>query len=314
MEGRKSHEATGQRKCVAHLYGLFDSGPTELAALLASIPYERDTVERGICKLCGLQKDLQDSHLMPAGIYRRTRSPGAPVQDPLSVFDGGIQATSEQLTDFVFCSDCEERFNKYGENYIHRMVSTKDDFPLLDILNASRNTPLKEWGRYAERDTPTIDRAKIAYFAVSVFWRASVHVWKWNDGRKVTIDLGKQYNESCRRYLLGETQFPEHLSLFVIVATDVLTQDTFVMPGTTGRLDGGGWGHSMGARGIIFWLTLGKDRPKHARETCCITSTEKWIWTRDYREKTLEAIERKVPMDILVAWAKKTSPERAGEL
>jgi hypothetical protein len=130
---------------------------------------------------------------MPAGIYRRTRSPGASVQDPVAVTDRGVQATSEQLTDFVFCSECEQRFNNNGESYVQRLVSTRNGFPLLERLNAAPHRTLgAEWRGYAERDTPDIDRIPLAYFAASVFWRASVHRWKWRDGRVVFVPIRRK--------------------------------------------------------------------------------------------------------------------------
>jgi hypothetical protein len=69
-------------------------------------------VERGICKLCLLEKDLQDSHLMAAGVYRRTLSPTEKNPHPIAITEKGLHSTSEQVRDFVFCRECEARFDK----------------------------------------------------------------------------------------------------------------------------------------------------------------------------------------------------------
>ena len=82
-------------------------------------------------------------------------------------------------------------------------------FPLLDTLRATAPT----WGSpefvgYEVAATPDIDREKLGYFALSVFWRASVHIWRERGEEPITLDLGKVYNKSFRQYLLGQTGFP----------------------------------------------------------------------------------------------------------
>jgi hypothetical protein len=59
-----------------------------------------------------------------------------------------------------------------------------------------------------QAESPTVDRDRLGYFALSVFWRASVHIWKQRDGASITIDLGKSYDESLRQFLLGQSALP----------------------------------------------------------------------------------------------------------
>jgi hypothetical protein len=75
--------------------------------------------------------------------------------------------------------ECEQRFSKNGEDYVMRLVTKRTgDFPLFEVLNRVRPTISgPEWNAYSSADTQTVDRAKVAYFAISVFWRASVHIW-----------------------------------------------------------------------------------------------------------------------------------------
>ncbi len=52
-------------------------------------------------------------------------------------------------------------------------------FPLLDTLRASTPTrPNTEFVGYDLAAAPSIDREQLGYFALSVFWRASVHIWR----------------------------------------------------------------------------------------------------------------------------------------
>jgi len=52
-------------------------------------------------------------------------------------------------------------------------------FPLLDTLRSVQSVRLgKEFETYSEAIVPGVDRDQLAYFSLSVFWRASVHVWR----------------------------------------------------------------------------------------------------------------------------------------
>ncbi len=79
---------------------------------------------------------------------------------------------------------------------------------------------MPKWRAYSAAETSTIDRAKLAYFALSVFWRASVHTWTSDDGAEVRIEFGARYNEELRRYLIGATALPKKAALLVAACTD----------------------------------------------------------------------------------------------
>jgi hypothetical protein len=163
---------------------------------------------RGKCKLCLKEKDLQDSHLLPRTLYRMARGVGAKGnQDPFVVTRQASKQSSHQMKDYLLCRDCEQLFSRIGEAYVMRLVTKqKGDIPLLETLNAVRPTVAgSEWRAYSLADTPAIDRAKIAYFALSVFWRASVHTWVQANGERTHVELGTKYNDEIRRYLLDLT-------------------------------------------------------------------------------------------------------------
>src|SRR5207245_1882393 len=105
------------------------------------------------------------------------------------------------------------------------------NFPFLEMLETIKPTAEHpNWKTYSAIDTPTIERDKISHFAISVYWRASVHTWEYEDGSKIRIELGPKYNEQIRRYLLGETAVPRNLSLQVIACSDLVNRMTFFAP------------------------------------------------------------------------------------
>jgi hypothetical protein len=157
-------------------------------------------------------------------------------------------------------------------------------FPLLEILNSiptSLRTP--KWKAYSAANTPTVDRAKIAYFALSIFWRASIHRWQQESGEKVSIELGKKYNEEIRRYLLGETSLPRNGSLLVAVCTDEVSQKTFFTPQENEKVRD----HSVGfaARGLFFMFRITKTPAPWEARLSMINNPYEWISVWDCFER-----------------------------
>ncbi len=236
----------------------------------------------GRCKLC-LRKnvELQDSHLMPQGIYYRVLS-GEDSPRPVVVTEKGSRESSIQVRDYVFCKDCEERFDRRGENYALRMVTLRDRFRLLEELESVKPSREKgEWRCYSQRDTPGINRDDLTYFALSVFWRASVHVWP------VHIELGPQNNEIVRRFLLDEVQIPETLTLFFVVCTDRFSKASCYLPTLSNKKDFR-WNYGFAACGYFFDLEVGKCQGVERTSICFIHSPERWIFVRDGAAKLIE--------------------------
>jgi len=74
-------------------------------------------------------------------------------------------------------------------------------FPLQSVL--ANNQPLLANDRFAAYGQPSgIDLDQLVYFALSIFWRASVHQWLEPDTDRpiATIALG-EYEEPIRRFL-----------------------------------------------------------------------------------------------------------------
>lgn len=188
------------------------------------------------------------------------------------------------------CAECESRFDRLGENYTLRQAADGQRFRLLQTLEAA--TPSysqKEWRGYKSADAPMVKRDDLAYFALSVFWRSAAHRWPNANGvgRTIRINLGERNLDALRRYLLGEIQVPETISLFFVVLTDRLSQSSFYLPSETGK-QGFVWGFGFFACGLMFHLNVGKALEGRIG-SCLIKSPERWIWVRDGEAKTLEA-------------------------
>jgi hypothetical protein len=132
----------------------------------------------GTCKLCLQTRDLRESDLLPKALYRMSRWDGDPNPNPLHLSARGSVRTSRQIKDYVLCRDCEQRFSRNGERYAMSQVNRNGSFPLLKTLQASPFA--KRSGGFAFYDlamTPSIDRRRLGSFALSFFWRATVHLW-----------------------------------------------------------------------------------------------------------------------------------------
>jgi hypothetical protein len=240
----------------------------------------------GTCKLCTFEKDLQDSHLLPRALYKKAHGSGTKGnQDPHVVTVRGRRPSSHQVTDYVLCRDCEQRFNKNGEDYVMRLVTQQNgEFPLLEALNSIPSQQSgKNFAAYSAAGTSDIDRDKIGYFAISVFWRASVHTWKQENGELVSIDLGKKYNEEIRRYLLGETAIPKQAALIVAACTDSESQISFYVPSENRRVKDQSVG--FGARGLFFMLRMSKTNALWQRRLSMINNQHGWISVWDCLER-----------------------------
>jgi hypothetical protein len=135
----------------------------------------------GKCKLCLQTKELQNSHYLPKGAYKINRAPALKNASPVVLSNDQLLQSSAQLSDYLLCSDCEQRFSKNGEAWVLGSVPRNygEKFPILDALNAE--VPLLTDGDtkfYAGAKVKSLDMEKIAYFAISVFWRGAVHQWK----------------------------------------------------------------------------------------------------------------------------------------
>ncbi len=240
----------------------------------------QDTRRVVICPLCMDPKSspIVRSHLMPAALYSMTREIGKKNSRLVVLTGKTTTPTDKQIQNDLLCLACEDCLNRNGEKYSLSQVHDGKNFPLLNKLKIAM--PLYS-GLGVEKfsgDSVGVGTDKLAHFALGLFWKASVHAWRAHDGSTIHHSLGK-YEEPVRRYLRGETGFPSELALIVTVCTDFYSQNNFYSPcEVTGSQI-----KSYGAltRGIHFRLFVGADLPEAIRNSCCISSAGRPIFTGD---------------------------------
>ena len=207
----------------------------------------------GKCRMCLDKKSLVRSHLMPAALYDYCRKRE---HRPIKVGGGFVIPTDRQTQDYLLCEDCEDVLNAGGERWILGKLATWErTFPLYDLL--TKVPPLFDEGDmvvYLAGQNPTIEVEKLTHFALGLFWKASVHSWRGNttDPR---INLGP-YSEEIRKWLRGQSAFPEYVYLIIVVEKPERAQIAMNDPYEGVR---GEWRtHFVHVPGVLFMMSLGK--------------------------------------------------------
>ena len=236
----------------------------------------------GTCGLCGEEnKELRNSHLIAKGLYPEE----AVIVNPTIAL-----ITDKQIASPLLCDACEQRFNRSGECWMLRQVKNKKGFPLLERLKLAipvQSSREFQFDAFSCRQTG-INSDQLAYFVLSVLWRASVKTWTFL-GQTIRVSLAR-YEEPVRKYLLGETGFPAETVVHVTVCMDFGSQSSFYVPCevpenpyTT---------YALLTQGIYFRVHMGRNLPPDIRQRCCVTGSEKLIYMASCGEKTLEAFGR----------------------
>lgn len=231
----------------------------------------------GICKLCHLNKDLQDSHYLPRSIYKSNRAKQLKNQNPV-VIGASIRQDQGQVTDYVFCSDCEQRFNKHGESWVLGKLPHDygQPFPLQDAL--VKETPFyigPGLNLYAGAKIPAVEMDKLVYFATSIFWRGAVHEWESNQGEKTPkVDLGI-HEEPLRKFLLGERSFPPDVWITTIVWRFKPVLNVAYVPAPA---HAGEWSrYWFYMNGLGFIIHFGSDVPDEIKKRCSQNAPERVV-------------------------------------
>jgi hypothetical protein len=241
----------------------------------------------GNCALCCLDgQELQDSHFIPAGVYRVTRDESQGNPDPLKICDKGVFQDSKQVTDFLLCRGCEERLNHNGESWFLANCFRKKRFNLLSLIEKS--TPEVTYPRmkiYLGSRIPELNVSALAYFPLSMFWRASVHRWKVNGNDNRGIELGP-YEESLRKFLMGEMPFPENCVLWVSLPEN-LTPIASLSLAPYGGSRGTFHTYKLLVLGVGFHLLIGKGIPQQQRQLCFVRGAGNPIHKTDMLEDSV---------------------------
>ncbi len=227
----------------------------------------------GRCRLCFKAGDLCLSHFVPKALYRLVMAGSSRKnRHPLQITAVGFKQTSKQAMQFLLCSECEQRFNRDGENWILKhCYRGRGVFRLRDHLKSSSPVYSSSDAEvYSAAQVPNVLIDDIVYFALSVIWRAAVVDWLPAARRYEAISLGK-YEEEIRQYLLRHRTLPERIAVGVMISgleTPVLA---FNFPGAF-RVDACHC-YRFHIPGITFVVSVGKEAQASFGDSCIARSS-----------------------------------------
>jgi hypothetical protein len=236
----------------------------------------------GICKLCLEEKELRDSHYIGAALYKISRNRGGPVVGTPELFIG----IDNQVHDYLLCGDCELLFSRNGEDYVAPLLKQgENDFPLLEMFNDKKpfGTGLQHGDAFRSGEVGA-DVTKLAYYALSMFWRASVHEWKTLNGQTTFCHLEGHDEEAIRKFLRGEAGWPEEIVLEITVCTDLFSQDHVL--GAVRWENDVYRGASFLAFGVFFNIITGVKPGAPEWRYCCMAEPERVIFRHTCEETT----------------------------
>jgi hypothetical protein len=242
----------------------------------------------GICRLCLTPAvELRDSHFMPAALYKIARDESSSNPHPGVVSKSVALSSPRQVSDYLLCAACEERFEQGGESWvIPRCWHDERTFPLRDVLVSTAPVSPSEpdFLFYEGANIPAIETDQLAYFAASLFWRAAVHDWKIHGQVCPRLSLGP-YEEAFRRYLLGD-EFPRNAVLIIAVGfgMEEMRNAVVTFPYLTDRQKDHRQ-YRCTVPGITFQLFLGAQLPNALRSMCSVRSQQRLIYMSDIVDK-----------------------------
>ncbi len=233
----------------------------------------------GICRLCHLAGDLNDSHYLPASSYKIIRR-DAGNKSPVVTSGEKSFFSDKQVRDYLLCRLCEERFNEKGESwFLAHCYRGAGNFRLKELIETivpSRAD--RDVAAYSAMNVPEINSERLAYFAASILWRGAAHDWPTEDGPIEPIRLGARYQEGFRQYLLGNAPFPSNAILYVSVIPSKDWSSPMCLP-RGGKINATQlWHYYFTIQGVSFTFLLGNVIPAHARKTNTYPSKEKWFF------------------------------------
>jgi hypothetical protein len=140
-----------------------------------------------------------------------------------------IKATPKQLWAHLLCAGCERLLNDRGEKAVQALFNGATSLPLLDRMNLSLPLNAAPTVVTYSGSSMGVDTDPLAFYALSILWKGSVHKWTTLKGQKSSVDLGK-YQEPIRRYLIGDAGFPDGVYVIATACTDIGSQGMTFAP------------------------------------------------------------------------------------
>jgi hypothetical protein len=186
-----------------------------------------------------------------------------------------------QVTAPLLCGECEQRFNRNGEDEVLRWIAPKakkGKSPLADALRNVTSVQIEPDLNFYSGTDLGLSPEKFAYFALSLVWRASAYDWTLPDGSRSTrLDL-KEFAEPVRMFLAEEAPFPEQVHLAITVCTDERSQEFWTPPTRSQELEPLVLSTVLG---VMFRLWFGRIVPPAIHRTVFYPSNNHPIFTTD---------------------------------
>ncbi|MHA6574522.1 hypothetical protein [Pseudomonas yamanorum] len=211
-----------------------------------------------ICKLCLKEAELKNSHLIPKSAYRLARMNNGSKLIRVDMENKSAFYEEKQVVAELLCNECEQLISARGENSVAKVWYRGAEFKLLETLQAAAPfASIPRGNYYAPFHVSKEMRISLFYFAVSVFWRASVWPVAARKGLYVGA-LGDKYEKNFRGFLLGQSTI-KNTRLFVSVNTNINLNRFFSLP--VFKTLGSSRIHQFDVLGLSFWLVVGRDVP-----------------------------------------------------
>lgn len=237
----------------------------------------------GNCKLCLKNKELMDSHFLPASIYKLCRDQ-ASGQNPIAVAGGIAKHSTDQVTDHVFCSDCEKQLNLQGEAWVHLNMARPEGFLIRDAIEKVAPAMANDsFAVYTGSAVPGIHIDKLSYFGLSIFWRAGVHRWpalNQGDKRMDRLIFGK-YEEPMRLFLLDGTPLPNTISLLISVWPWKSPAPPIAFHTPVGKRNDNWYSYSFYIPGLDFKLVVGKEIPRNLQQMSAFAAPQRYLFASE---------------------------------
>jgi hypothetical protein len=237
----------------------------------------------GRCKLCLEDKELMDSHFLPASIYKLCRDTATGL-NPIAISAGVAKHTTDQISDHVFCSDCEKRLNANGEAWVHLNSARPEGFLIRDALEKVPPAMATDsFAVYAGGAVPGIDMDQLSYFGLSIFWRAGAHRWPaldQDDKRMERLLFGK-YEDPMRLFLLNSTPLPNSISLLISVWPWKNPEPPIAFHTPVGKRNENWYSYSFYIPGLDFKLVVGKAIPPILQKMSAFVPPQRYLYASE---------------------------------
>jgi hypothetical protein len=239
-------------------------------------------------------------------VYLRREADGSKSPNAPFVLDGEeARRDFQQIAKPFLCNECEGLFNTRGESWVLENCFRKPgEFRLQHmLLNGNHETRFRD-GRilYAD-DFLKLDWRKLAYFAVSIFWRAGATSWKFGN-KRLSTPIASRYEKRIRAYLLGDD--PAQLPPQTVVSVAVTSKREPIAQAMhfPTRDAGTDFHHYRFAiPGMLFDMLLGPNIPQIPRDHCIVNGARHPIYLLDdnrlFAAPVLHHLPTSVPSEAL---------------